>query len=158
MYLKQPRSRRNEGNTFEIAELPAKATCKLCRVAVGLPKTIRFDVSHDPHSPAYFGSKLPEPTQMLCGPDQEWCEVPSAKFGVIVTEVTRDTAGFIRKAVAQCPGYHMLIVQHNNEPRFGVLRTLKREFKEGKPYEPGFDIGSTAPRLLPTRYEILMKD
>lgn len=47
MYLKQPGMRRNEGNTFEIAETPQEATCKLCREAVGLPKTnrpTRYDI------------------------------------------------------------------------------------------------------------------
>jgi hypothetical protein len=153
MILKRPGMRRNGGNIFEVAERPALATCWLCREAVGLPKTIRTS-----EWPVDI-SVLPGLTQCFCpsGPDSPWTEILTTSAVPVVRVPQGGVQDWTRTVVAQCPGYHMLIIRRNGST-FGVLRSLKGEFTQGKPYDPDFDIGSAAPKLIPSRYDLLMKD
>jgi len=159
MYRKMPGMLRNEGNTFEIADHTPSATCFLCREAVGLPKTVRFEVVSDPHSPAYNGALLQRDTMCYCpGDEKPWQNVPQCQFGVPLCSVEGSFEDWVRDVLAQCPGYHVLIVQHNNEPCFGVLRTIFKHFEHGEPYNPRFDFKFKAPEQRPSRYDILMED
>lgn len=163
MYLKGPGMRRSEGNTFEVAELPAQATCKLCRTKVGLPKTIRFHVhiGNQQSSPGFNGAFMPL-TECCCSDDHAtWSGTPQSYFGVPMTDLDDEKAArdWVRSRIAQCPSYHVLVIQQGIEPRFGMLRSQVREFEsQGIPYTPDFDIGSVAPRVQPSRYELLMED
>lgn len=130
MYQQTSDTPRNRGNDFEWAERPAKATCQLCRTAVGLPKTIalfrpeKFVPGRPLTEPIIALGKSPDialgrPTvvrqiwQMECWtPDEGWVSTPRHRFQCPMSEEMSLAQGqdCIRSIMAQCGGWHVLLI------------------------------------------------
>ena len=133
MYRRTPEMPRNQGNLFEWAESASVATCQLCRMAVGLPKTIALyepELVYEPGKPMTEVVITPPMVRTVINqevgpaecwtPGEGWSETPRTRFqlptGPVLSPV--EAKHQIRRAIAECGGsHHMLLVRQKVDGR-----------------------------------------
>ena len=134
MYRRTPDMPRNRGNVFEWAESASLATCQLCRMAVGLPKTIALltpSTTYEPGKPMTevvitppmlrTTVNAPFEADVECWtPGEGWTGVPRSRFqlpmGPVLSPI--EAKHQIRRAIAECGGsHHMLLVNQDVDGR-----------------------------------------